>query len=224
MIREVAAVFVKEARVELRTRNALFSAALFSLLAVVAIGYASSAARPGPTLAAGMLCVTLLFAGVVALPRTFLAEEDQGTFDLLRLLARPGPAFVGKLAYNAAQMLGTGLILGVLFAALTGVEVRIVWLYALGIALECLALAAAVSLCSALAIGAANRWVLAGAVSLPLLLPQVALGVGCLRVALGEGSLEGGVKSLIGIGGFALANLSAGPILAEAAWRIRKTP
>ncbi|HRI44720.1 MAG TPA: heme exporter protein CcmB [Fimbriimonadaceae bacterium] len=218
-MKEVAAVFQKEWRAEVRSRHGLFTAGLFSVLAVVAMSFAGYGLRPSGSLAAGMLCVTLLFSAILALPRTFLIEDEQGTFDLLRLIGEPGPVFVGKTLYNIVQMLVTGALLGTVFLALSGVEVRSGPLLVAGLGLQCVALAAAVSLCGALVIGASNRWVLAGAVAMPLLLPQVFLGVGALRVALGEGMSAGGWQSVAGLAGFAVAALASGPLIASAVWR-----
>jgi len=41
-----------------------------------------------------LISVALLFAAIVALPRTVLVEEEQGTGDLLRLLAKPEDVFM----------------------------------------------------------------------------------------------------------------------------------
>lgn len=218
-MREIAAVFRKEWLAEVRSRHGLFTAGLFSLLSVVAMSFAGYGLRPSGSLAAGMLSVTLLFSAILALPRTFLVEDEQGTFDLLRLIGDPGPVFVGKTLYNIVQMLGTGALLGTVFLALSGVEVASTPLLVVGLGLQCVALAAAVSLCGALVIGASNRWVLAGAVAMPLLLPQVFLGVGAVRVALGEGLPAGGWQSVAGLAGFTVAALAAGPLIAAAVWR-----
>lgn len=221
---EAWAVFQKEWRGESRARHGLFTSALFGLLATVAMGFASFGIRPSPNLAAGMLCVVQLFAAVSALPRAFVSEDEQGTFDLLRLVARPHAIFWGKMLFNLAQMLISGLALALLFALLTGISVPRPDLYALAIGLQAVALAASVSLCGALVMGASNRWVLAGVLALPLLIPQVAMGVGALRVALGAGSLGGGTQNLIGLAGFGLAALASGPMLAAGLWRNSRPP
>jgi heme exporter protein B len=216
---EIWTVFMKEWRGEMRSRHGLFTAGLFSLLAVIAMGFASYGTKPSGGLAAGMLCVTLLFAAVTALPRTFLVEDEQGTFDLLRMIAEPSVVFAGKALYNAIQMLATGALLGILFFVLTGVQVVHLPLLAFSLLAESVALAAAVSLCGILVIGASNRWVLAGAVALPLLLPQVFLGVGAMRAALGEGTIGGGWQNAAGLAGFAIAAIAGGPLIAGAVWK-----
>ena len=68
-------------------------------------------------------------------------------------------------------------------------------------------------------LGAANRWILAGLVSLPLLVPVVFLGVGALQAGLGSGLDQQGSQSLVALAAYALVTLAAGPILIGQVWR-----
>ncbi len=216
---EILAIFLKEWRTELRARNGLFVSFTFSLLSVVAMGFACSIRTPSGSLGAGLFCLTLLFAAVVSLPRTFLSEEDQGTFELLRTLADPGAAFTGKMLFATLLMLLTGALLGVLFPILTGLEVKQLDLYIVAIVVECLALGSAVSLCGALVLGSPNRWVVVGVLALPLLIPQLAMAIGAFRAALGDGFVAAGWQNVAGLGGYALASVASGPSLVGAVWR-----
>jgi len=216
---ETLAVFHKEWLTEMRSRHGLFTSFLFSLLAVVAMSLSSFATKPAPSIAAGMLCVTLLFSAVVALPRSFLVEDEQGTFDLLRLAVEPSAAFAGKLLYNAVQALLSVAVLSVLFVTMTGVTVLDPLLFALGCLFTALSLAGGVSVCGALVMGASNRWLLGTAAALPILLPQVFLGMGALKVAFGQGTVSGGWMCVTGLFGWALTLASIGPFLAAAAWK-----
>lgn len=203
----------------MRSRHGLYTSSLFSLLAIVAMSFASFSVKPPPSLAAGMLCVTLLFSAVVALPRTFLVEDEQGTFDLLRLAAEPSAAFAGKMLYNIVQSVISVAILTVLFVTIIEIKVGEPLIFALGCFFTSLTLASGVSVCGAIVIGASNRWLLGSAAALPVLLPQVFLGMGALRVSFGQGTVAGGWMCVLGLFGWALALCSAGPLIAAAAWR-----
>lgn len=217
---KVSAVFWKEWRVEARARHGLFTSGLFGLLAVVAASVASYGQRPTPDLAAGTLAVTLVFAAVVALPRTFLAEDEQGTFDLLRLVADPSAAFLGKALYSVAQTLAVGVVLAALYVGLTDVEVVRPSLFFGGLLVSSAGVAAGVAACGALAVGASNRWVLASALAMPLLLPQVFMTVGALRAGLGSGSPTAGAQSLVGLAGWAVCLLAGAPVLVGMSWAL----
>lgn len=216
---EIAAVIIKEARCELRARSGLVSAFLFSVLAVVTVGFAAFGLKLGGGLAAGLLWVALLFAAVVALPRAFVLEEEQGTADLLRLVSRPHAVFWGKLLFNLVQILANGLVLAVLFVALLDLTVAHPLLFVASLVAGCMSLAGAVTFCGALVAQAANRAALVGVVALPLLLPLVALGVGSMRAALGEGTMVGSVSSLGGLFAYSAMALAGGPYLFAAVWK-----
>ncbi len=216
----VAACLVRELRTELRTRHGLFTALLFGVLAVVAASFVSFTGRPDANEAAGLLCVTLLFAAVSTLPRLFLAEEDQGTWDLSRTLATSEAIFVGKAFAACVSMVLSSLLLGVLFVGLTGVRPSVPGLFIAGLLALALALGFGISLCGALAMGGRNRWMLVATLSMPLMMPTLVLGIGVLRVAFGEGSTAGAWQSLAALLGFATVLAALGPSLASAVWRV----
>lgn len=212
-------IFFKEWHTEKRTPSSLYASHLFSLLTVTSISFASHGFIPSPSLAAGMFCATLFFSAIIALPRTFLIEDDQSTFDLTRLLSSPTTIFLGKTLYNFLQLSANSLILSLLFVLFTGIAIHNGYLFIGTLVSMVLSSCAGIGLCSAVAIGSPNKWLLATILSLPLMLPQVAMGVGAFRVAFGEGTLRGGIQNLIGLYGFALALLMIGPILVTALWK-----
>lgn len=218
--RQVTAIVGKELRAELRSKHGLFTSGLFGLLTVIAIVFASYAEKPSPTLAAAMLCVSLVFAAVVTLPRTMIVEDEQGTFALLQLLAEPSAAYFGKALGNAAQMLFGSLLLGLVFVGMVDLRVASPPVFALGLALLALALAGGTSFCGALVMGATNRWLLAGVVALPLLVPVVFLGVVALRAGLGAGQVEDAYQGLAALGGYAVVTFVAGPRLVREVWKV----
>ncbi|MBI1757062.1 MAG: heme exporter protein CcmB [Fimbriimonas ginsengisoli] len=215
--REIGAVFAKELAVELRSKAGLMTAGLFGLSAVVAIAMASFNQNVSPTLAAGLIWVVLIFASAVALPRAFLVEEEQATADLLRMIARPHAVFWGKALFNLAQMLVIGLVTSGLYLLFSARPTPQPGLFVLTIALGCAALAGTVTLCGALVAQAANRASLAGAVSVPLLIPLAALGVAALRTALGDPGA--GEQAAAGLAGYAAVTLAVGPHLYAAVWK-----
>lgn len=217
--REVFAVFRKEAQGEFRGRSGLVTAGLFGLVAVVAVSFGTSAQRLEPTVAAGLLWVTLMFAAVIALPRALTLEEEQGTGDLLRVLARPSSVYWGKVSFNLAQTWATQAALTGLFLIFVGVGVTSWPLMVVSLIGGGAAVAGAVTLCGALVAHAQHRTILAGAISLPLLLPLVAIAVGATRVAFGGGLWTQGWMAAAGLGCYALATLAIGPLLFAAVWR-----
>ncbi|MCH7904262.1 MAG: heme exporter protein CcmB [Armatimonadetes bacterium] len=216
---QAVAVFQKEVRTEFRSKHGLFTAGMFGVLTVLTMVFSTYIDKPSPSLAAGMLVVALVFAAVSTLPRTMIIEDEQGTFELLQLLSDPSAAFFGKAVFNALHMLIASLLLGGVFVAMVDIPVVKGTVFVLGLALLALALAGGTSFCGGLVLGAANRWILAGLVSLPLLVPVVFLGVGALQAGLGSGLDQQGNQSLVALAGYALVTLAAGPILIGQVWR-----
>jgi len=223
--REVGAVFRKEARTELRSKSGLVTSALFSSVTVISIAFAlfnrnvNAKGSGMPDVCAALVWLVILFSSLLSLPRTFVTEEEQGTADILRLTARPHAVYWGKVLFNIAQVMVTALFVSVLFIGMTGIRVHIPWLYGVGLIGGSSAIAAAVTLCGAIAAPAANRTALAAAVAVPLLLPLVAIGVSVMRVAFGAGFVEGGVQAAVGIVGFATLMLAIGPWVYAAIWK-----
>jgi heme exporter protein B len=216
---EIAAVLRKEIAIELRTRSGLVTSGLFSIVAVVAMAYAAFGMHLDGQIAAGMMWVVLVFASVVALPRAFVIEEEQGTGDLLRMWARPHAVFWGKTLYNLLLMLLTGIVLSVLFMGFVGTVVVEPGLYVVCLVGGCIAMAASVTLCGALVAHASNRSGLAGAIAIPVLIPLAMLAVQGLKIALGSGFEETGPRVALGLMSYAVATLAIGPQIFAAVWK-----
>ena len=71
----------KDLRLELRTLETVPAMVLFSLITFVIFHFALNRSTISGQLAAGVLTATLLFAGLLAINRLFVAEREQGGFD-----------------------------------------------------------------------------------------------------------------------------------------------
>jgi heme exporter protein B len=216
---EVAAVFRKEVQSELRTKSGLITSGLFGVVAVVTIAFATFSTNLTPTVAGGMFWITLLFSSMISLPRAFTIEEELGTGDLLRLMARPHAVFWGKVLFNLSLLVITATILSFLFALFARVSLPSPGLFALTMAGSCLSLSGSVTLSGALVARAVNRGPLAAVVALPLLVPLTAIGVGALRVAFGEPGDTVGLRDAVGLLSYGIASMAMGPYLFAAVWK-----
>ncbi len=219
--RPVVAWFRKEMRVEFRSRQGVFLSGLFGLMALAAISFATFADKPSPNLAAGLLAVMMIFVSCTAIPRVFLAETDQGTFDLIRQWGNCGAVFLGKALFGACFMLPTAILLGLAFVEMVNVRVLRYELLILASGLLGVAASNVLALTSAMVMTARNRWVLAIVVALPLMFPLVFFGIGSVRVALGQGSSESAWQSLMGLIAYASVPLALGPLVADSLWQER---
>lgn len=215
---EIRGALRKELAAEWRSKHGWLTASLFGLSSVFAMSLATFGDRPSPTVAAGMLSVVTLFSGALSLPRLFLAEDDQRTLDLLRLVANPVPSFFGKAIAALVQAVVTSLATLLLFVVLTGLPVpHPVWATA-SVLLFSISVTGAMSLAGAIVLGAANRWVLAAAIALPLIMPLIFLNTGALRIAFGFGDPVRLPSFAIGLVGAGLAWWALAPVIVDPLW------
>jgi heme exporter protein B len=220
---EVGAVLAKEAQSEIRTKTGAVTSGVFAFATIVTVSLALYNKNPNEgqlsDVAASLVWIILLFAGLLSLPRTFLAEEEQGTADFLRLMARPHAVFWGKVLFNILQIWALSVFIALLYFALTGLRVQYPGLMAASLMAGGAAIASTVTLCGAVASHAANRAALAGAITIPLVLFPTEWGVSGLRAAVGVGgSLEGQMATL-GLFGYACLSLLMGPWIYAAIWK-----
>ena len=102
------ALLGKDLRVELRTLRSLPAMALFAVTTFVIFRFALDRTGLEGGLAAGVLVTTLLFAAILAINRLFVAERDEGGFELIRLSP------IDRTVLFAAKSSALFLYLGVL--------------------------------------------------------------------------------------------------------------
>jgi heme exporter protein B len=182
------AILAKDLRVELRTLRSLPAMALFATTVFVVFRFALNRTELEGDLAAGVLVTTLLFASLLAINRLFVAEREEGGFDLIRLAPVDRTAlFFAKVAalvtYLAALELVAVPLFAIFFLAGTGglpALVPVLLLADLGIA-------ATGALVATIATMSSARDLLAPLILLPLLVPVVIATAGAAEPLLAAG-------------------------------------
>ena len=123
LVRHAAQVAWKDLRVELRSRELLYTVTFFAALVVVVFTFAFPRAE-GPVIAdvaPGMLWVAVAFAGTIGLGRAFDREREGDTMRALLLAQAPRIAvFLGKSIAVALLMLAVAAIVAPLLALFLG--------------------------------------------------------------------------------------------------------
>ena len=227
---EILAVLRKEWATEWRTKTGLMTGGLYGLATVLTMVFAlydknvnrfdmGAADHPLKAVCASLVWSVLLFASLLSLPRAFLAEEENGTADLLRLMARPHAVFWGKMLFNLLQTWVGGLFLGTAFVLGVGLEVDHPLLFVACLLGGGAAIAGAVTLCGAIVAQAVNRAALAGAVAIPLLIPLLQWGVVGMKAAFGVERLGTGISAAAGMACYAVVVIVLGPAIYAAVWK-----
>lgn len=178
-------ILAKDLRVELRTFQSLPGMALFAVTTFVLFRFGLDRTTLEGGLAAGVLLATLLFAAILAVNRLFLAERDQGGFDVIRLAPIDGSALLAaKTAALALYLVLLELVTVPVFAIffLDGIAALPPLVPVL--ALADLGIAATGALVSSLAIGSRARDLLVPLLLLPLLVPLMIAAAGAAKPLL----------------------------------------
>jgi heme exporter protein B len=215
-VRQVAAVVRKDLTIELRTRQRLGTMGGFAVLVGVLFNYAFDPALVrAQDIASGLIRMTLVFAGVLGVGRTFQLEAEDGAFHGVLLTPIPRDAlYLGKVAANAVLVglvvllvLATfGLFFGLDYGNHPGALLLVLALGALGFV-------ALATLFGAVASGTALGETLLPILIFPLLVPMVIYGVSASgRLLAGRPlvEVEGNIRMLAA---FAVLALGVGAAL-----------
>jgi len=190
----IAAVWWKDVRVELRSKDIFTGMAVFAALALLILNFAFELRIPDKRLVVpGVLWVTVAFASVLGLGRAFISEKDRGS--LAGLLLAPvdrSAVYFGKMLANLVFLLVVELFvlpLIVLFFNVTLISAPLLLVVALGT----IGLAVVGTIFSALTVNTRAREVLLPILLFPIILPVL---VGGIRMTIGL--LEGEPLSKLG--------------------------
>jgi heme exporter protein B len=190
----IAAVWWKDVRVELRSKDIFTGMAVFAVLALLILNFAFELRVPDKRMVVpGVLWVTVAFASVLGLGRAFISEKDRGS--LAGLLLAPvdrSAVYFGKMLANLVFLLVVELFvlpLIVLFFNVTLISFPLLLVVALGT----IGLAVVGTIFSALTVNTRAREVLLPILLFPIILPVLVSGI---RMTIGL--LEGDKLSRLG--------------------------
>ena len=205
MRRTVAALLSKDLALELRTRESVPAMVLFTVTTYVIFHFGLDRNSVDGDLAAGVLCVTLLFAAILGINRLFVAEHEQGGFDGFLLAPVDRTAlFVAKAIALLAFLCVVELVAVPAFAILLlgpSLTQALPALVAVLLATN-VGIAVVGTLVAALAIQTRARDLMVPLLALPLLVPVVlgaSRATAPLFAAGGAGTLPGNWMAMLAL-------------------------
>jgi heme exporter protein B len=195
------ALLHKDLRVELRTLRSLPAMALFAVTTFVIFRFGLDREQLEGDLAAGVLVATLLFAALLAINRLFVAEREEGGFDLVRLAPIDRTVlFAAKASALVIYLVALELIAVPIFALFFLDSASGLLPLALILLLADIGLAATGTLISTIATMSTARDLLAPLILLPLLVPLVIAAAGAGEHLLASGGPDyGGFGKWLGL-------------------------
>ena len=182
------ALLAKDVRVELRTLESVPAMVLFSATTFVLFRFGLDRESLSGALAAGVLLTTVLFAAILAINRVFVAEREQGGFDLVRLAPVDGTSlYLAKVTVLFVYLAAFELFAVPVFAILFLDDASGLIPLAAVLVLADLGVAAIGALVSSIAVNSRARDLIAPLLLLPLLVPVMIGAAGAAAGLLAAG-------------------------------------
>lgn len=179
-VRQLLAIAGKDLRLELRSRERLVTMLTFAVLVAVVFSFAVDPTVRPVGIAGAMLWITVLFAGLLGLGRSFSAEREQDA--MMGILLSPADrsaVYLGKFAANLVLLLLTAVVIFPVYALFFQLDF---WRSAGGVALVVLLASvgfmALGTLFSAMAANTRLGDALLPVLLLPLLIPVIIYAAG----------------------------------------------
>jgi len=192
------AVARKDLREEWRTRELVPALAQFVILSLVIANFAFQIdSRNAPSIAPGVLWLTLVFAGLVAFGRAFAAEREQASLEaMLMTPASPVAIFTGKALAATLLLVGCEAVLLPALTLFFGTPLTAQVVVA--VLLATIGMAALGCLFAAMVARIRARELLLPLLTLPLWIPFIVAGGQAVQVAMGaSGSYDQALALLI---------------------------
>lgn len=193
MFRDAALVAGKDLRIEVRSRVATNQVVPFALLVLILFAFALDSDREVlRQVAAGLFWVTVLFAALLAIQRSYVIESADDARDALRLSGLDGGGvFLGKAGAIAVQLVALEVVLAVGVTVLYDVPLRGAGMLAVTAAAATVGLAAAGTVYGIVAAGLRVRDTLLPILVLPVLAPVLLAASRACEAALAGNPSEG---------------------------------
>jgi heme exporter protein B len=181
-------ILAKDLRTELRTLESVPAMVLFAATTFVLFRFGLDRETLEGSLAAGVLLTTILFAALLAINRVFVAEREEGGFDVVRLAPIDGAAmYAAKVSVLVIYLIALELVAVPVFAFFFLDGAGGLLPLAAVLALVDLGLAAIGTLVSSIAVNSRARDLIAPLLLLPLLVPVMIAAAGAAEPLLSAG-------------------------------------
>ena len=214
----VLALLGKEIKTELRTRYALNSLLMFSVVTLTAVSFSVGQFALSVQVKAALYWLILFFASMAGLAQVFIKEEEAKTSYLLKLAGPASIIYLGKFLYNWVLLLVLQVIIIPLFVIFLDLELSNLALFLTVSVSGSLALSAATTIIGAIVSKAIVKGALFAVLSFPLLIPVLVAGIEGTQLATGGARFSEGWGQLRLLVSFSVVMLTVSLILFEFVW------
>ncbi|MEX0778446.1 MAG: heme exporter protein CcmB [Balneolales bacterium] len=212
------AVLMKDIQLELRSKYALNTVLAFVAGSLLVMLFSLRAEELPDTARSGLIWIIILFASLSVLGRSFIAETERGTFDLLRLHGEPSAVYTGKLIFNFLFTLLVTFLSMLAYLFMLNITVHHPWLLLFILIFGTLGLSGVSTMLGAVVSQASQKSTIYSVLSLPLLVPLILLLVRTTESAFSDTLSEGLTDDMMAMIGFAGVVVSMSIILFDFIW------
>jgi heme exporter protein B len=215
---EIRAIFLKDMRAELRSNYVINTVLAFvgSSLLLILFSLNAGELKTGPQ--SGILWIIILFAALSSLSRSFVAESERNTFDLLRLHGTAATIYAGKLAYNFAFTLAVNVVTFLLYIFFLQLPVANIGSLFIVLLLGSIGLSGIATMLAAIVSQADRKGAIFSVLSVPLLVPLILILVDATKIAFLKGITPAFMENFWALIGFSGATVTAGFLLFDYIW------
>lgn len=211
-------IFKKDVKTEFRTRFAFNMVIAFVISSLLLVMFTLKAQELNPTPKSGLIWIIVLFAALSSLGRSFMAETDKNTYNLLRLNATGSSVFVGKLLYNCAFSLLINTFTLVVYMFLADIVVASWTSFFVVLFLGTIGLSSVSTMIAAIVSQADRKGSIFSVLTIPLFIPFILLLTSITKEAFVSGSQDGFNNDFAALIGFIGVTITAGIVLFEFIW------
>ncbi len=172
------AVYFKDLRLELRTKNALNAILMFGVTTLTVVSFSLGQSGLSPKLMSALFWIIMFFSAMSGLAQTFIREEETGTSLILNLTAEPNSIYIGKLLFNLTLLITMTSIITPMFFIFTDAPTGNILPFIVILVLGILGLVSATTLVAAIISKASVKGALFAVVSFPILMVLLMVLVG----------------------------------------------
>lgn len=211
-------IFKKDVKTEFRTRFAFNMVIAFVISALLLVMFTLKAQELNPTPKSGLIWIIVLFAALSSLGRSFMAETDKNTYNLLRLNATGSSVFVGKMFYNFSFSLLINAFTLLIYMFLADIEVVSWFSFFVVLILGTTGLSSVSTMIAAIVSQADRKGSIFSVLTIPLFIPFILLLTSITKDAFVSGTDEVFNNDIAALIGFIGVTIAAGIILFEFIW------
>jgi heme exporter protein B len=219
LVSKSLAVFVKDLRLELRSRYGLNAIFMFGITTLAVVSFSLGQAALPPKVLGALFWIIIFFSAMSGLAQVFVREEEQQTALTLRLTADPDAVFLGKLFFNFALLILMAAVITPLFFIFTDASTAGAINFLVILFIGIIDLCAATTLVAAIIAKAAVKGALFAVLAFPILLPMlIALTLSSEKIMSGE-SLSEAAQMIQFLIAYAIVMITASILLFKYVWQ-----